>query len=132
MNEFVIQCNFLISRRYFSDDTQPDSILTKLFVQLSTFSYVFTFRHFSHSFTRPCMYVTLTFDHKKQMLLFLNSIHKKTREKGQNKDKDKNKTKQNKTKQNKTKQNKTKNKTKNKIKNKTKNKTKKQRSCQNK
>ena len=65
---------------------------------------------FSHSFTRPCMYVTLTFDHKKQMLLFLNSIHNKTREKGQNKTKNKtkqNKTKQNK-KQNKTKQNKTK------------------------
>ena len=69
------------------------------------------------------MYVTLTFDHKKQMLLFLNSIHKKTREKGQNKDKNKtkqnttqhnttqqNKTKQNKTKQNKTKQNKKQNK----------------------
>ena len=65
---------------------------------------------FSHSFTRPCMYVTLTFDHKKQMLLFLNSIHNKTREKGQNKTKQK--TKQNKTKQNRTKQNKTKQKTK--------------------
>ena len=40
------------------------------------------------------------------MLLFLNSIHNKTREKGQNKTKQK--TKQNKTKQNKTEQNKTK------------------------